>query len=148
MIKIKILVSACLLGINCRYCGGGALHPRVAALAEKHCLIPLCPEQLGGLPTPRLPCELRGRRVIDKSGADKTEAFERGAAEALKLARLLNCRLAILKERSPSCGSSVIYDGSFSGSRIAGAGITAALLADNGVEIFSEENIEKLEGRI
>ncbi|MEG1910968.1 MAG: DUF523 domain-containing protein [Cloacibacillus sp.] len=143
---MKILVSACLLGLNCRYCGGGCLNERVAALSLRHTLIPVCPEQLGGLPTPRNPDEIRDGRVYEKSGADNTKAFELGAREALKLARLLSCAHAVLKERSPSCGSSVIYDGTFSGNKIKGAGVTAKLLMENGIKVFSEENISDLEG--
>lgn len=142
---VKIIVSACLLGANCRYCGGGCLDERVAALAAEHELIPLCPEQLGGLPTPREPDEIINGRVIDKSGSDNTEAFQRGAAEVLKLAQLLDCNHAVLKERSPSCGSHMIYDGSFSGRKIAGAGITGALLLANGIAVTSEERLEELE---
>lgn len=141
---MKILVSACLLGMNCRYCGGGALDGRIAALAARHSLIPVCPEQLGGLPTPREPDEIRCGRVYGKSGRDNTEAFERGAAEVLKLAGLLGCECAILKERSPSCGSSLIYDGTFSGRRIAGAGVAAALLMKNGIKVVSEETMDDI----
>ena len=143
---MKILVSACLLGLNCRYCGGGCLNERVVALSSRHTLIPVCPEQLGGLPTPRNPDEIRCGRVYEKSGADNTEAFELGAREALKLARMLDCTHAVLKERSPSCGSSIIYDGTFSGNKIKGAGVTAKLLMENGIKVFSEENISDLEG--
>ncbi|MDO5563000.1 MAG: DUF523 domain-containing protein [Synergistaceae bacterium] len=115
---MKILVSACLLGLNCRYCGGGCFDDRVVALAKEFCLIPVCPEQLGGLPTPREPDEILNGRVVSKSGIDNTEYFERGAEEVLRLAKLLGCSMAILKERSPSCGSSMVYDGTFTGRKI------------------------------
>lgn len=141
---MKIIVSACLLGLNCRYCGGGCLDERVNALLEEHDLIPVCPEQLGGLPTPREPNEIRYGRVFDKNGLDNTEHFERGAAEVLKLAGLLRCGAAVLKERSPSCGSSMIYDGSFGGRIIPGAGVTAKLLMGNGIRVVSEERIAEL----
>lgn len=107
----RILVSACLLGMNCRYCGGGCEDERAAGLLAQYCLLPVCPEQLGGLPTPREPDEILNGRVIGRSGQDNTEAFELGAREALRAAKLFNCRFALLKERSPSCGSNVIYDG-------------------------------------
>ena len=141
---MKILVSACLLGLNCRYCGGGCLDERVAALAKEFCLIPVCPEQLGGLPTPREPDEILNGRVVSKSGADNTEYFERGANEVLRLAKTIGCEAAILKERSPSCGSSMIYDGTFTGHKISGAGVTASLLTKNGVKVYSEENINTI----
>ena len=138
---MKILVSACLLGLNCRYCGGGCFDDRVVTLAKEFCLIPVCPEQLGGLPTPREPDEILNGRVVSKSGIDNTEYFERGAEEVLRLAKLLGCSMAILKERSPSCGSSMVYDGTFTGRKIPGAGVTALLLMKNGVKVYSEENI-------
>ena len=108
-----ILVSACLLGAACKYSGGDNFCPRVAALAEDHYLVPVCPEQLGGLPTPRTPAERQGDQVITKDGRDVTAAYLRGAQEALKLARLFGCDTAILKARSPSCGAHGIYDGTF-----------------------------------
>lgn len=141
---LKIFVSACLLGMNCRYCGGGCLDDKILSLASKHSLVPVCPEQLGGLPTPREPDEIRGGRVVSKSGADNTEYFRRGASEVLRLAKMFGCDVAVLKERSPSCGSSMIYDGTFTGHRIPGAGVTASLLMENGVRVFSEENIDEL----
>ena len=115
---MKILVSACLLGINSRYCGGGCLNEAVASLAKKHFLIPVCPEQLGGLPTPREPDEIQNGRVYEKSGKDNTEEFTRGAQETLRIAELLGAEAAILKQNSPSCGPSMIYDGTFSGKKI------------------------------
>ena len=141
---MKILISACLLGMNCRYCGGGCLSQAAAALFAEHDLMPVCPEQMGGLPTPRAPDEIRGGRVLDRDGIDNTAAFERGAEEVLKLARLAGCTAAVLKERSPSCGSSVIYDGTFTGRRVPGAGITARLLMENGIKVVSEERIPEL----
>ena len=125
---MNILVSACLLGVNCRYNGTGGLREELLKLMTAHSLIPICPEQLGGLPTPRPPAECRSGRVITDEGNDVTTAFQTGACEALKLARLYSCHYAILKERSPSCGSGRIYDGTFSGALTYGDGITAALL--------------------
>ena len=102
---MNILVSACLLGTPCRYNGKGVLAPEVRALMEEHHLIPVCPEILGGLATPRTPAERKGDRVVTKDGADVTKAYERGAKEVLRLARLFGCQAAVLKERSPSCGA-------------------------------------------
>ena len=141
---MRIIVSACLLGLNCRYCGGGCLNEEVAALVKEHELVPVCPEQLGGLPTPREPDEIRDGRVYSRSGCDNTESFALGAREVLKLAQLLNCRAAVLKERSPSCGSSMIYDGTFSGKKIPGAGVAASLLLANGFRVVSEERLAEL----
>ena len=141
---MKILVSACLLGINSRYCGGGCLNEDVVYLAKDHSLIPVCPEQLGGLPTPRGPDEIRSGRVYEKSGKDNTEEFTRGAEETLRIGILLGADMAILKQNSPSCGSSMIYDGTFSGKKIPGSGITAALLIKNGIRVISEEEIAEL----
>ncbi len=145
--KEALLVSACLLGENCKYSGGNNALPRetLAALAERFRLVPVCPEHDGGLPTPRLPSERRGERIVNRAGEDVTAAFERGAALALKKARDCGCRLALLKERSPSCGSGKIYDGSFSGTLIPGEGVTAALLRQQGLTVFSEERMEDSE---
>ena len=138
---MKILVSACLLGINSRYCGGGCLNEKIASLIGNHNLRPVCPEQLGGLPTPREPDEIREGRVFEKSGKENTDNFQKGAEETLRLARLLKVDMAILKQNSPSCGSSMIYDGTFSSKKIPGSGITASLLIENGIRVISEENI-------
>lgn len=138
---MNILVSACLLGVNCRYDGTGKLFEPLRSLLEEHTLIPVCPEQLGGLQTPRPPAELKGHCLLTKSGIDVTSAFKKGAEETLKLARLYHCNLAILKERSPSCGAKQIYDGSFSGQLIEGSGITASLLMAHGIEVIGESEV-------
>ncbi|MDO4329400.1 MAG: DUF523 domain-containing protein [Lachnospiraceae bacterium] len=143
---MKILVSACLLGICCRYNGEGELDPQVAELMKEHQLIPVCPEILGGLPTPRVPAERLGNQVITKENQDVTEAYARGAAETLKLAKLYGCTRAILKERSPSCGSGRIYDGTFSRKQIDGYGVTAELLEKNGIQTAGESNFAEREG--
>ena len=135
-----ILVSACLLGTPCRYDGSGKADARLLKLGAKRQLIPVCPELLGGLPTPRPPAERVGARIFDNSGADVTSAYLRGAQETLRLARLLGCKTAILKARSPSCGAGQIYDGTFSGTLVPGHGVTAALLAQNGITVFTEES--------
>ena len=141
---MKILVSACLLGLDCKYTGENNLCPRVAALREGHTLIPVCPEQLGGLPTPRPPAERIGEQVRTREGRDVTAAYQRGAEEVLRLARRFGCKKALLKERSPSCGHGKIYDGSFSGILVPGSGVAAQWLAAHGLEIFGESQWEAL----
>ena len=135
-----ILVSACLLGVPCRYDGTGVADARVLALAKKRHLIPVCPEQLGGLPTPRPPAERYDTRVLTRDERDFTAAFARGAEETLRLAKLFSCRIAILKANSPSCGSGQIYDGCFRGRLIPGDGLTAALLKQEGLTVLSEKD--------
>ncbi len=127
-----ILVSACLLGIYCRYDGRCETDERVMALAQDHVLIPVCPEQLGGLPTPRSAVELLDGRAVTSDGTDLTEAFERGAQQALRVARLTGARVAVLQPRSPSCGRGIIYDGTFSGRRIEGDGALTQYLKAQG----------------
>lgn len=141
---MKLLVSACLLGANCKYSGDHNFCPAVAALAERHTLIPVCPEQLGGLPTPRTPAERVGERVMTEDGRDVTEQYRRGAEEAVKLAKLLGAEGAVLKFRSPSCGCGTIYDGTFSHTRIPGNGVAAQAILDMGLPVWTEENIDDL----
>ncbi|MDK2921674.1 MAG: hypothetical protein PWR24_1231 [Desulfonauticus sp.] len=136
-----VLVSACLLGISSRYDGTSKPDHKILALAKNNILIPVCPEQLGGLPTPREPAEILHNKVITKKGIDVTKNFLTGAKETLLIARLLNIKLAILKQLSPSCGVSKIYDGSFSGKIVKGSGITARYLMDNGILVISEEEL-------
>ena len=145
--KRALLVSACLLGENCKYSGGNnALPPEtLAALEERFRLVSVCPEREGGLPTPRVPSERQGSRVVNREGEDVTEAFRTGAALALKRAEEEGCRLALLKERSPSCGSSLIYDGSFTGTVVPGEGVTAELLKSHGLSVCGENSLERLE---
>ena len=140
----NILVSACLLGVNCRYKGDGKRNEKILELGNKHTLIPVCPEQLGGLPTPRAPAEQQGGRVINKAGQDVTKAYRSGAEAALYIAKLNHVKFAVLKSRSPSCGSGMIYDGSFSGKLIGGDGVCAALLKQNGIEVFTEDELDRL----
>ena len=145
--KEAILISACLLGVRCRYDGGSKPQEPILRLMEKYTLIPVCPEQLGGLPTPRLPSERIGAQVVMKDGTDVTAAYRRGAEEVLRLARLFGCRRAVLKERSPSCGSGAVYDGTFTGTVIPGDGVTAQLLKANGIQVVGESRAEELLGR-
>ena len=142
--KTKVIVSACLLGENCKYSGGNNYNPDVARLTDKFELIPVCPEVFGGLDPPRPPSEIVGDRVISKTGDDVTCQYHDGAEKTLYIARENNCPVALLKERSPSCGCSKIYDGTFSGTLVDGNGITAQLLLDNDIAVFGESNINKL----
>lgn len=145
-------MSACLLGVNCKYNGMNNLNSDVIKLLSEERLIPVCPEQLGGCPTPRPPVEIicgDGRdvldgkgRVISKNGEDVTQNFIRGANEVLKLAKTLGIKKAILKERSPSCGICSIFDGTFSGKTRSGSGVTAQLLKSNGITVISEEDLK------
>ncbi|MGE5631475.1 MAG: DUF523 domain-containing protein [Caulobacteraceae bacterium] len=150
---MNIIVSACLLGTNCKYSGGNNLNEKLVEFVKEHNVIPVCPEELGGLSTPREPNEiqkgtgkevLEGKaRVVDKKGEDVTEQFVRGAKEVLKLAKQHSCPAAILKANSPSCGCGIIYDGSFSGRRKEGNGVCTQLLLDNGIKVMSDENFEE-----
>lgn len=142
----RILVSACLLGVCCRYDGIGNPSAQVLDLLKRDDLelIPVCPEQLGGLPTPRLPSERVEDRIINRAGEDVTDQFQRGAAEALRLARSYGCDVAVLKERSPSCGCGRIYDGSFTGTLTEGNGVTTELLLSAGIQVVGESRIELL----
>ncbi|MBS3057158.1 MAG: DUF523 domain-containing protein [Candidatus Diapherotrites archaeon] len=135
------LCSACLLGIKCRYDGKSELNKKAIALSRKETLIPICPEQLGGLPTPREQAEMQGSKVVTCSGKDVTEKFATGAEQVLRLARLFGIKEAILKQGSPSCGCGEIYDGSFSGRVIKGDGITAGLLKKKGIKVISDKEL-------
>jgi uncharacterized protein YbbK (DUF523 family) len=150
---MNVLISACLLGVDCKYNGGNNQTKLCFEELKDVTFIPVCPEQLGGLSTPRLPSEiidgdgndvLDGKaRVLNNKGEDVTRHFSKGAEETLRLAKLYNCEAAVLKQRSPSCGSSLIYDGSFKGKIKDGDGVTAALLKRNGIKVYSEENLEE-----
>ena len=141
-----LLISACLLGAECKYSGGSNRLPeeQLAALRRRYRLVPVCPETAGGLPVPRACSERRGERVYNDRGEDVTEAFSRGAALALRLAERNGCRLALLKERSPSCGTRLVYDGSFSGKLIQGFGMTAERLQRAGLRLYGESEIDRL----
>lgn len=145
----KILVSACLLGEPVRYDGASKRiqDPRLETWRSEGRLVPICPELAGGLSVPRHPAERREKTIVDKSGEDVLAAYESGAQTALKLAQLQNCRLALLKENSPSCGSRNIYDGTFSGRTTAGEGLTTEVLHANGIEVFSENEFDALDAR-
>ena len=140
---MNILVSACLLGTPCRYNGKGVLDPQVEALMREHHLVPVCPEILGGLATPRTPAERVGDRVRTEDGTDVTAAYERGEREALRLARLFGCQAAVLKEKSPSCGAGQIYDGTFTRKLIPGNGVCAQMLLDAGIKVYGESRAQE-----
>ena len=135
------LVSACLAGRCCRYDGRANEHPLCRQLVQKGLAIPVCPECDGGLPTPRPPAEIQGDRVITCQGQDVTEAYEKGAQIALETAQKFGISKAILKARSPSCGSGQIYDGTFSHRLVPGIGVTCALLNSHGIQVYSEEEL-------
>lgn len=136
-----LIVSACLAGIKCRYDGLDNAHPVVIELVRSGEALPLCPEQLGGLPTPRLSAEICQGSIINTAGKDVSAQFKKGAAETLRIAQLINCKEAILKQRSPSCGCGLIYDGTHSGNLIAGNGVTTQLLITHGINVKSEAEI-------
>ena len=135
-LKEKLLVSACLLGENCKYNGGNNYSPDVERLRERFEIVPVCPEQLGGLSTPRVPSERVGERVLTRDGQDVTEAFRKGAERTLDIARTEGAVRAVLQVRSPSCGCGMIYDGTFSGTLVPGKGVAAELLEKNGVKVY------------
>ncbi|EEG76582.1 DUF523 domain-containing protein [Dethiobacter alkaliphilus] len=153
--KEWILVSACLLGVNAKYNAGNNRNAAVLALSGELNLLPVCPEQLGGLPTPRPAAEISGgageqvlqgrARVCTAAGQDRSEAFLRGARETLSLAELYGVRAAIFKARSPSCGCGRVYDGSFAGTLQPGDGVTTALLKQKGISVFTEEEVFRLQ---
>ena len=140
-----ILVSACLIGCPCRYDGKTCTDGRVLALRDRHTLVPVCPEQLGGLPTPRNPSERINGGVFMNNGQDVTEAYVKGAETALLIARTLDIKTAILKAKSPSCGKGLIYDGTFTGNKIPGDGVTAELLLQNGIRVYTEAETDIIE---
>ena len=141
---IKVIVSACLLGSPVRPDGGDKKldHPVLRRWLEEGRIVSACPEMLGGLPTPRPPAEIVARRVVTRDGRDVTQAFEDGARAVAALAEADRIRVAILKEGSPSCGSSLIYDGTFRGTKVPGEGVTAAFLRNQGIAVFSEEELD------
>ncbi len=150
MIKLNVmnvLVSACLLGVPCRYDAASKANEKVLSVLKNPVfnLIPVCPEILGGLPTPRPPCEIKGGRVITENGEDRTGEYQKGAEEVLRLSKMFRCKFAILKENSPSCGSNKIYDGTFLRKLTDGNGMTAKLLKENGITVFGESNLDELD---
>lgn len=147
--KPHVAISACLLGEPCTYRGDSNVldDSLLSRLRESCCLVPICPETQGGLSAPRPPAERVGDRIVIKTGEDVTEQFFAGAAAALADAQASGCRLALLKERSPSCGFGSIYDGTFSGVTVPGDGVAARMLSDAGIEVYGESRIESLIAR-
>lgn len=151
-----ILISACLAGENCKYNGGNNLHPLFKKMAADQRILLVCPEQLGGLPTPRTPCEILGgdgkavlhgkARVLDAEGRELTAAFIKGAQKSLDMAQKHDIKLAVLKSRSPSCGCGTIYNGHFNSTLQPGDGVTTALLRQHQIKVLSEEEfLQKLD---
>ncbi len=135
-----LIVSKCLAGCPCRYDGRDNLVPEIRALVERGEAIAVCPEVLGGLPTPRAPSEIQpDGRIVDRRGEDVTAQFVRGAERAAEICREKGCTGAILKARSPSCGKDVVYDGSFTGTRVPGSGVFAQMLLRAGIPVMTEE---------
>lgn len=145
--KECILVSQCLLGENTKYNGGNNYIKEIEFLKRNYEIIPVCPEVMGGLSTPRNPSEIQGDRVVSSAGVDVTKEFNKGAEAALELVKKYNIKIAVLKESSPSCGSKTIYDGSFQGKKILGSGVTTTLLKLHGVRVYSEHNMGELYGK-
>lgn len=140
----KILVSACLIGTNCKYDGKNNACESVIKLKNRYELIPVCPEVLGGLPTPRIPSEINSGKVLNRIGVDVTKYFAKGAKDALLIAKENNIKYAILKEKSPSCGVNIIYDGTFSKNIVSGMGVFAKMLVRYGIKVYSENEVDKL----
>ena len=141
-----VMVSACLLGQNCKYNGKNNLNADLVEYLRSYPILPICPEVEGGLSIPRMPSERYLEKVITKDGQDVTEQFQLGATAALQLAKQQNCRVAILKKNSPSCGFGEIYDGTFSSKLKKGNGVAAELLYQNGIVILNEDNYAKWDG--
>lgn len=139
-----ILVSACLLGQNCKYNGGNNYNAGLARLLAGHTVVPVCPEVAGGLPVPRPPAEIVGGVVKTKAGTSVDAEYHRGAALCLQKGIAAGAQLAVLQSRSPSCGVKQIYDGSFTGTRIPGKGVFAALLAENAIPAVDVEDLDEL----
>lgn len=142
--KARVVFSQCMLGVRCRYDGKCSVKQAVRDAAIERGWIPVCPEILGGLSTPRPASERLGDRVVNCEGCDVTAQFIRGAEQALEIAKLYGAKYALFKERSPSCGCGEIYDGSFTGTKIAGDGVTAALFKEHGIQVFGESRLDDL----
>ena len=140
----KIIVSGCLLGCDCRYKGDNCKCDELLALANTHTLIPVCPEQLGGLLTPRDPAEIVGDKVISNHGKDVTYEYTKGAEMALYIAKINNADAVVFKANSPSCGKGIIYDGTFTGNKTKGNGIAAEMFLNAGFSVFTENEIPEL----
>ena len=138
---MKIIVSACLLGENCKYNGGNNRCQKVIDFVKDHEVIQVCPEQMGGLSTPRLPAEIYNEKVMNTEGVSVDTEFRKGAKAALKITLEEGATLAVLQPRSPSCGCKQVYDGTFSKTLIPGKGVFAQLLADHGIKLMEPEDL-------
>ena len=141
---MKIAVSSCLLGINCKYNGQSNYNEEIIKLKEKYEIIPICPEVLGGLPTPRIPSEIVEDKVINQQCIDVTVNYKQGALKALNILKENNITIAILKSKSPSCGINKVYDGTFSHTLIEGHGVTTKLFLENNITVYDENNFKDL----
>lgn len=139
-----ILVSACLLGDNVKYNGKNNYDERIEKLKELFDIVPICPEVFGGLPTPRIPSEIKGENVVNEKGKDVTYEFNKGAHKVINIVNFCHVRKALLMDRSPSCGVNKIYNGKFNGTLIDGMGYTAKLLKLKGVQLYTLDNIDEL----
>lgn len=139
-----ILVSACLLGENVKYNGKNNYDERIEKLKELFDIVPICPEVFGGLPTPRIPSEIKGENVVNEKGKDVTYEFNKGAHKVINIVNFCHVRKALLMDRSPSCGVNKIYNGKFNGTLIDGMGYTAKLLKAKGVQLYTLDNIDEL----
>ena len=137
-------VSKCLAGVNCTYAGKNNLQKDIKKLVDKKKAIMLCPEVLGGLPTPRTPCEIIGDRVIDQNGVDRTYEYEKGAKLALDICLENDIKIVVLKKRSPSCGRDFIYDGTFSHTYVKGDGVFTKILQQNGIKVYNEDEVNEV----
>ncbi len=136
----KVLISRCLIGENCRWDGKNNLVPELRELYDRGLAVPVCPEQLGGLPTPRLPSEMQGSRVVMNDGTDVTENFRNGAERALAIGLEQGCTCAVTKAKSPSCGCGRVYDGTFTGTLVSGDGLFVRLLKEAGIPVCTEKD--------
>lgn len=141
---VKILISHCLLGENCKYNGRNNARELIISIKDKVEFIPVCAEVFGGLPTPRIPSEIKSDKVVNEIDLDVTKNYLEGAEKVLQIALDNNVKYAIFKERSPSCGVHQIYDGTFTRTVIEGKGVTTKLLEENGIQVYSDEDIEVL----
>ena len=142
--KVEYVVSACLAGCKCRYDGKDNLCPKVKQLVEEGRAVTVCPEVMGGMTTPRIPSERKDGKVINSNGDDNTAYFVRGVEKSIEVVKEYNIKKAILKAKSPSCGKGFVYDGTFSHNIVEGNGVAATLLMENGIEVYTEDELDKL----
>ena len=139
---MKILISACLLGENCKYNGGNNYNPAVAEFVKKQDVLPICPEMMAGMGCPRTPIEIVDGVLMDRNGNNVDAAMREAVVQAMEMIRKENIQCAVLQSRSPTCGVNQIYDGSFSGKLIPGSGVLAQALKDEGYRVIDAEDIK------